>query len=126
MDGISSNVYLGAGVAVIAIFALRLWNASVDAQNARALAAAHERQAKAKAEKKEIRRRFFTLDELKEFDGENGKPIYIAILDEVYDVSDKRDFYGPGKSYALFAGRDVSRALALISFVTEDLESEDV
>lgn len=126
LRGVSSNVYLGAGVAVIAIFALRLWNASIDAQNARAMAAARERQAKAKAEKKEIRRRFFTLEELKEFNGENGKPIYIGLLDEVYDVSSKRDFYGPGEGYHLFAGRDASRALAKMSFEKEDLENEDL
>lgn len=30
-------------------------------------------------------------------------------------------FYGPGSSYAMFAGRDASRALALLSFKPEDI-----
>ncbi|CAN4125605.1 unnamed protein product [Withania somnifera] len=30
-------------------------------------------------------------------------------------------FYGPGGSYAMFAGRDASRALAQLSFKPEDL-----
>ncbi|GLE10224.1 hypothetical protein PINS_up022262 [Pythium insidiosum] len=122
----SSNVLVGASIALLAIVALRFWNASIDAENARALAAARERQAKAKAEKREVRRRFFTLDELKSFTGEDGKPIYIGLLDEVYDVSAKRDFYGPGGGYHLFAGRDASRSLAKMSFEPADLESDDL
>jgi hypothetical protein len=35
-------------------------------------------------------------------------------------VSRKRDTYGPGGSYALFAGKDASRALGLSSLKVED------
>lgn len=38
----------------------------------------------------------------------------------VFDVSRKRDTYGPGGSYALFAGKDASRALGLSSLKPED------
>jgi len=38
----------------------------------------------------------------------------------VFDVSRKRDTYGPGGSYALFAGKDGSRALGLSSLKPED------
>jgi len=59
--------------------------------------------------------RDFTIDELKEFNGTNGKPIYIGCKGKVYDVSNKASFYGPGGAYSAFAGRDASRALALHS-----------
>lgn len=66
----------------------------------------------------------FTLAELRQFDG-NGKPanwpIYVAINGTVFDVSAKRDAYGPGGSYAVFAGRDASRGLAMSSLKEEDL-----
>lgn len=35
-------------------------------------------------------------------------------------MSHKRDVYGPGKSYAIFAGKDGSRGLGLSSLKPED------
>jgi len=63
----------------------------------------------------------FTLAQLKEFDGaDNSKPIYISIKGTVYDVSIKRDTYGPGGSYHIFAGKDPSRALGKSTLKSED------
>ncbi|ONK67472.1 uncharacterized protein A4U43_C05F410 [Asparagus officinalis] len=63
-----------------------------------------------------------TLEELKVFDGSDPKkPLLMAIKGNIYDVSRSRMFYGPGGPYALFAGRDASRALALMSFDPNDL-----
>lgn len=63
-----------------------------------------------------------TLEELKPFDGSDPKkPLLMAIKGNIYDVSRSRMFYGPGGPYALFAGRDASRALALMSFDPNDL-----
>ncbi|XP_060183622.1 membrane steroid-binding protein 2-like [Lycium barbarum] len=57
--------------------------------------------------------------------GYNGadseKPLLIAIKGHIYDVSTSKMFYGPGGSYAMFAGRDASRALAQLSFKPEDI-----
>jgi len=63
----------------------------------------------------------FTLEELKAFDGsDTSKPVYVAIKGTVFDVSRKRDTYGPGGSYAVFAGKDGSRGLGLSSLKPED------
>ncbi|KAH6779528.1 membrane-associated progesterone binding protein 3 [Perilla frutescens var. hirtella] len=63
-----------------------------------------------------------TEEELRAYDGsDNNKPLLMAIKGQIYDVSRSRMFYGPGGPYALFAGRDASRALALMSFDTKDL-----
>ena len=56
----------------------------------------------------------FTASELKQYTGENGMPIYVCIKGVVYDVSSGAGFYGPGKGYSSFAGRDASRALAVM------------
>ncbi|GFP82111.1 membrane steroid-binding protein 2 [Phtheirospermum japonicum] len=63
-----------------------------------------------------------TDDELRAYDGSDpDKPLLMAIKGQIYDVSRSRMFYGPGGPYALFAGRDASKALALMSFDPKDL-----
>lgn len=70
--------------------------------------------------------RDFTVDQLREFDGGNGKPIYIGLCGEVFDVSKAADFYGLGSSYHCFAGRNATRAMAKLSFEEEDLCNNSV
>lgn len=68
----------------------------------------------------------FTPLTLLPFNGQNDKPVFLAVRGKVYDVSNGRSFYGPGGPYENFAGRDASRGLAKGSFdvemLTKDLE----
>eukprot|EP00871_Galdieria_phlegrea_P004292 jgi/Galph1/4864/GphlegSOOS_G3573.1 len=72
--------------------------------------------------------KLFTLEELRQYNGENGRPIYIAVqgpFDQapvVFDVSRGRDFYGPGAPYHIFAGKNASRGLAKTSTDPDDVE----
>ncbi|KGN60482.1 membrane steroid-binding protein 1 [Cucumis sativus] len=64
-------------------------------------------------------------DDLKQYDGSDSqKPLLMAIKGQIYDVSQSRMFYGPGGPYALFAGKDASRALAKMSFEEKDLTGD--
>ncbi|KAG8381349.1 hypothetical protein BUALT_Bualt06G0113100 [Buddleja alternifolia] len=66
-----------------------------------------------------------TDQELKLYDGSDPKkPLLMAIKGQIYDVSQSRMFYGPGGPYALFAGKDASRALAKMSFEDKDLNGD--
>ncbi|KAK9143443.1 hypothetical protein Syun_012843 [Stephania yunnanensis] len=66
-----------------------------------------------------------TEEELKLYDGSDPKkPLLMAIKAQIYDVSHSRMFYGPGGPYALFAGKDASRALAKMSFEEKDLTGD--
>ncbi|KQJ97340.1 hypothetical protein BRADI_3g30170v3 [Brachypodium distachyon] len=66
-----------------------------------------------------------TADELQQYDGSDPeKPLLMAIKGQIYDVSQSRMFYGPGGPYALFAGKDASRALAKMSFEPQDLTGD--
>jgi len=50
--------------------------------------------------------------ELKQYNGQNDAPIFVAVRGFVFDVTAGRDFYGPGSSYEVLAGRDASLGLA--------------
>ncbi|KAJ1887799.1 hypothetical protein LPJ66_008922 [Kickxella alabastrina] len=59
--------------------------------------------------------RVFTLEELRKYNGHNDTTplILLGFNGKVYDVSASPQFYGPGKSYNVFAGRDCTKALAV-------------
>jgi len=78
--------------------------------------------------------RIITKEELEKTDGSQdipegyaAAPIYVGVKDKVFDVSfGGVKMYGKGCSYNKFAGKDVSRALAKMSFDPADLENTDI
>ena len=71
------------------------------------------------------RPRLFTPEELKKFDGKDDMPILIALKGIVYDVSSAFSYYGPSGSYACFAGRYASRAVAKLDFDEKQLSNNN-
>lgn len=53
----------------------------------------------------------YTLNQISEFNGKDGKPTYIGLNGFVFDVSSS-DSFKEGGSYANFAGHDISIACA--------------
>ncbi|XP_030386487.1 neuferricin homolog [Scaptodrosophila lebanonensis] len=62
----------------------------------------------------------FTPAQLAKFNGENGAPIYLALLGAVFDVTRGVKHYGPGCSYNYFVGRDAS-----VSFISGEFDHYD-
>eukprot|EP00842_Homolaphlyctis_polyrhiza_P003451 jgi/Hompol1/4106/HPOL_001727-RA len=63
--------------------------------------------------------RVFSVSELAQYDGSDpSKPIYIALEGIVYDVTEGRNYYGPGGGYEFFAGKDATRAYITGCFKT--------
>ena len=59
--------------------------------------------------------------ELAKHDGSNPTlPIYVAIKGDVFDVSAKKEMYGVGAGYNVFAGKDGSVGLGKSSLKPED------
>ena len=54
-----------------------------------------------------------SADTLRQYDGSDGRPIYVAIKGQIYDVSAKKEMYGKGAGYNVFAGKDASRGLGM-------------
>lgn len=46
--------------------------------------------------------------------------MYVAIKGVVFDVTPRREMYGKGKGYSVFAGKDASAALGKSSLKPED------
>lgn len=53
----------------------------------------------------------FTAEDLLRHNGETEDSIYIGVKGIIYDCTSGADFYGPGQSYSIFAGKEVSRCL---------------
>ena len=83
--------------------------------------------------------RSISLEELTKYDGTiegvpTGEhsgyathPIYLGAYDKVFDVSfGGVEMYGKGGPYQRFAGKDASRALALMSFDPNDIQNTDI
>jgi membrane-associated progesterone receptor component len=83
--------------------------------------------------------RIISMEELAKYDGMNQEnptgdhlgyatyPIYVGAMDKVYDMSfGGVPMYGKDGPYNKFAGKDVSRALALMSFDPKDVENTDI
>lgn len=63
-----------------------------------------------------------TPQELSQYNGaDSSKPLYMAVKGRIFDVTTGKSFYGPGGPYAMFAGKDASRALAKMSKNDEDI-----
>ncbi|EDW07022.1 neuferricin homolog [Drosophila mojavensis] len=82
--------------------------------------AANERAESVPVKFTETRDSIFTAEQLSTYNGENGAPIYLALLGAVFDVSRGIKHYGPGCSYNFFVGRDAS-----VSFVSGEFEHYD-
>ncbi|XP_031563849.1 neudesin-like [Actinia tenebrosa] len=69
--------------------------------------------------------RLFSLEELSSYNGQNSElPIYVAVKGVVFDVTQGKDYYGVGKPYNVFTGKDASRAIAKWSMDPKDMIPE--
>lgn len=54
--------------------------------------------------------------QLAAYDGSDpSKPIYVAIKGRIFDVTPKKEMYGKGAGYNVFAGKDASKGLGMFS-----------
>ena len=76
----------------------------INAKNASAVSAASSSASFSSAQKT------FTLSELKQYNGKNGNPAYIAVSGIVYDVTNAAQWSG-GAHHGYSAGQDLTQAI---------------
>ncbi len=64
----------------------------------------------------------FTLDELKQYDGKNGKPAYIAYKGKVYDVTDDYLWVEGDHQGEHAAGKDLTEEMSRAPHGEDTLE----
>ena len=64
----------------------------------------------------------FTIDELKQYDGKNGKPAYIAYKGKVYDVTDSFLWVDGDHQGEHTAGVDLTEAMSSAPHLDDVLE----
>lgn len=69
--------------------------------------------------------RDFTAEQLRDFNGVVNPSIYVALKDDIYDVTKSVEYYGPEGPYHCFAGRNATRAMAKLSFEESELSNPD-
>uniref|UniRef100_A0A7S1AUZ1 Cytochrome b5 heme-binding domain-containing protein n=1 Tax=Noctiluca scintillans TaxID=2966 RepID=A0A7S1AUZ1_NOCSC len=63
-----------------------------------------------------------TLDELHQYNGDDGGRIIMSIAGELLDITAGAEVYGPGGGYHLLAGRDTTRCLGTMSLEPDELD----
>lgn len=74
-----------------------------------------------------LKKQDMTLQDIRKYDGTNtdGR-ILVAVNGKVFDVTQGKNFYGPGGPYHAFAGHDASRGLATFSVDSAKEEYDDL
>lgn len=66
--------------------------------------------------------RKFTIEELRQYDGQGGRPAYVALKGKVYDVTESSFWMGGDHLGAHQAGKDLTNEISLAPHGEEALE----
>lgn len=119
------NYIPNAFILLLSILVIKLFYAEIKMQRNPPSKVEAEEIEKLGNNEESVKKRYYNLKQLSEYDGVKNSKVLLSIKRKIYDVTASATNYGPEGSYSIFSGKEIALALANSSLDSKDIPSPD-